>query len=338
MGKIPAISILTPVWNGLPYIKECVDSVLAQEFQDWEMIVGDNASDDGTSQYLQSLADPRIKVYRHEKNMGVYRNIHFLFNKATAPVYMGLCADDYFYPGALTKIMKEWETVDEKVGLITFNWKSRQMKQHKFQRFAYEALPKTINGINTLFSFFLFGNIPGNFSEVSAKVSIVAPEHYLYDIKFSADFEYWLRLSRTNSIYLTNTEVVYIRRHDRVAATYAITKGEYHEESYQVYEQIVNELSHYCDRQKLIDFYNIELCSYHLRSAINAAIHGRFEALKSFMRLKSPIFWRFQAIRCLPYALSEQYRFSISIKLAKSILKKVKHKETAAQEELVKHA
>lgn len=338
MRGTPAISILTPVWNGLPYIKECVDSVLAQDFQDWEMIVGDNCSNDGTSEYLQSLTDPRIKVFRHEKNLGVYRNIHFLFNKATAPVYMGLCADDYFYPGALRKIIDEWSNVDENVGLISFNWKDRQMKQHKFQRFAYEALPKTIHGANSVFAFFLFGNIPGNFSEVSAKVSLVAPEHYLYDIKFSADYEFWLRLTRGNGLYLTDTEVVYIRRHDRVAATYAITKGEYHEESYQVYEKIIDELSQYCDRDKLIRFYNIELCSYHLRSAINSALRGRFEALKSFMRLKSPIFWRFQIIRCLPYALSEPFRFSVSIKVAKSILKEVKHVKPKTKKDLVKHA
>ncbi len=70
MSVVPAISIITPVWNGLPYIKECVESVLAQDFQDWEMIVGDNASEDGTSEYLRTLNDPRIKVFRHEKNLG----------------------------------------------------------------------------------------------------------------------------------------------------------------------------------------------------------------------------------------------------------------------------
>ena len=45
MSALPAISILTPVWNGLPYIQECVESVIAQDFQDWEMIIGDNASE-----------------------------------------------------------------------------------------------------------------------------------------------------------------------------------------------------------------------------------------------------------------------------------------------------
>lgn len=338
MRRSPAISILTPVWNGLPYLKECVDSVLAQDFQDWEMIVGDNSSNDGTSEYLQALTDPRIKVHRHEKNLGVYRNIHFLFNKATAPIYMGLCADDYFYPGALQKIVDEWAKVDETVGLIAFNWKNRQMKQHKFQRFAYHALPKNLTGIDGVFAFFLFGNIPGNFSEVSARVSLVAPEHYLYDIKFSADYEFWLRLTRGNALYLTDVEVVYIRRHDKVAATYAITKGEYHEESYQVYEKIIDELSPYCNRDKLIRFYNIELCSYHLRSAINSALRGRFEALKSFIRLKSPIFWRFQLIRCLPYALSEPLRFSVGITGAKSILNEVKQVIPKKTKDLVKHA
>src|SRR5689334_14831687 len=126
MAKTPAISIITPVWNGLPYIKETVDSVLAQEFQDWEMIVSDNASTDGTSEYLASLKDPRIKVYRHEQNRGVYRNIQFCFTKCTAPVFMGLCADDYFYPGALQSIVNAWDAVSYKPGFITFNWKNRQ--------------------------------------------------------------------------------------------------------------------------------------------------------------------------------------------------------------------
>jgi len=328
MSAAPAISILTPVWNGLPYIKECVDSVLAQDFQDWEMIIGDNESDDGTTDYLRSLKDPRIKVFRHEKNLGVYRNIYFLFNKATAPIYVGLCADDYFYPGALTKVVNEWNHVGPEVGMITFNWKDRQMKQHTFQQYAYTALPKTLHGINSMFAFFLFGNIPGNFSEVSAKVSLVAPEHYLYDIKFSADYEYWIRLTKKNSMVLSDTEIVYIRRHDRVAATYVITKGEYLEESIAVYEDIIDELSPYCDRQKLITFYNIDICSFHLRSAINSALRGRFTALKSFMRLRSPIFWPrgFQMIGLLPFALSEPLRFSVSTKLARGILKSVLNK------------
>ena len=45
MPAVPAISILTPVWNGLPYIIECVASVLVQDFQDWEIKTGTNKQD-----------------------------------------------------------------------------------------------------------------------------------------------------------------------------------------------------------------------------------------------------------------------------------------------------
>lgn len=323
MSNVPVISILTPVWNGLPYIKECVASVLSQDFQEWEMIIADNASDDGTSEYLRTLTDPRIKVFRHEKNLGVYRNISFLFKKATAPIYVALCADDYFYPGGLSRVVNEWKVAGPDVGLITFNWRSRQMKHDKLMRYSYSALPPVLSGPDSVFAFFLFGTISGNFSEISAKVPVVVSEEFLENIKFSADHEYWLRISRKNGLYLSNTEVVYIRRHDRVAATYMLTKGEYLEESIEFYEKMIDELSSRCSRNKLITFYNIHICSFHLRNAIKSALFGKFDALKSFLRLRSTAFWPkgVQLFVCLPFALSETLRYPVSIRLAKNIMK-----------------
>jgi glycosyltransferase involved in cell wall biosynthesis len=320
MPTIPAISILTPVWNGQPYIKECVESVLAQDFQDWEMIIGDNASDDGTSEYLRTLTDPRIKVFRHEKNLGVYKNIRFLYNKATAPIYTALCADDYFYEGGLRKIVDEWASVGPEIGLISFNWKHRQLKHDRTTAYSYSALPNVLDHTNATIAFFLFGNIPGNFSEVSARVPLVKSEDFIYDIKYSGDYEYWLRLTKKSAMYLSDTEVVYIRRHDRVMATYAITKGEYHEESLPVFEKIIDELSSKCDRGLLKAFYNMNNCSYHLRDAIKSALFGKFTALRSFIALKSNIFWSLQLIRVLPFALSERLRYAVVVPLAGRIL------------------
>jgi len=328
MSQTPAISIVTPVWNGLPYFKETVESVLSQDFQDWEWIIGDNCSTDGTSEYLKTLTDPRIKVFRHEKNLGVYRNIYFIINKASAPIFIGLGADDYLYPGALPKILDAWKHVGPDTALISFSWKRRQIDQNQkglpndpVQQFAYSALPKKLVGQYSTLAFFLFGNIPGNLSEISGRVSIVAPEHFLYHIRFSADHEYWMRITRKHALHLSDEEVGFIRRHEATAASYMTAKGEYHEESYALFEQLINELSAYCDRDKLIAFYNLHLCSYHLRDAIKSALFGRFTALKSFLNLKSPIFWRFQFLRLLPFALSERLRFMLTVRLADDILK-----------------
>jgi glycosyltransferase involved in cell wall biosynthesis len=328
MSQTPAISLVTPVWNGLPYVKETVESVLSQEFQDWEMIIGDNCSTDGTSEYLKSLTDPRIKVFRHDQNLGVYRNIYFVINKASAPIFMGLAADDYLYPGALRKILDAWKHVGPETALISFSWKRRQIHQNQkglpndpVQQFCYSALPRKLAGLDSTLAFFLFGNIPGNLSEISGRVSVVAPEHPLYHIKFSADYEYWLRITKKYALHLSDEEVGYIRRHDATAATYMITKGEYHAESYELYEKLINELSAHYDRNKLIAFYNLQNCSYHLRDAIKSALFGKFTALKSFLNLKSPIFWRFQFLRLLPFALSERLRFILTVRLADDILK-----------------
>lgn len=322
MSKTPAISILTPVWNGLPYIKETVESVLSQNFQDWEMIISDNASTDGTSEYLASLTDPRIKFYRHEVNKGVYNNLTFCFSKATAEIFMGLCADDYFCgPDALEHVVKTWQAAGHRPAFISFNWKNRQINHDALMKFSYDLLPRSLSGAKSTIAYFLFGNIPGNFSEMSGRVAVVQNQRYIDNARFSADFEFWMRLSKEGGIEFDNKDVVYIRRHDRVAATYMLTKGEYHVESAGIYQNLINDLSVQYDRKALVDYYNVVICSFHLRAAIKAAAHGKFAAIKSFLRMRSPIFWPtgFQVLGCLPFAVSNGLRSRVSIAMARKI-------------------
>ena len=67
---IPEISVLMPVYNCQPYIEESVNSILNQTFTDFEFIIIDDCSTDGTFEYLQSLTDPRIKLIRKTENTG----------------------------------------------------------------------------------------------------------------------------------------------------------------------------------------------------------------------------------------------------------------------------
>ena len=323
MTSVPAISIITPVWNGLPYIKETIDSVLSQDFQDWELLIGDNESTDGTSEYLQSLTDPRIRVFRHEKNVGVYRNIRFLYSKAKAPIAVGLCADDYFHPGGLAMVVNEWATASPDTAYITFNWKERR-NHSKLTLYGYNTLPRKLDLLNSRLGFFLFGNIPGNFSEVSAKVDLFnAASDYIDYMKFAADFEFWSRLAKTGPVVLSDANIVYIRRHDRVAATYMATKGEFFTDTVAVYETLIDELSAYYDRKKLVRYYNIETRSFQLRDALIAILRARqFTNFKIFMTSKSSIFWPkwLQLIVCLPFALYEDGRLRLSVVLAKGLI------------------
>lgn len=67
------VSIITPTYNHERFISACLESVLAQTFSDWEMVVIDDASGDGTAEIVQKYArvDKRIRLIRHETNWGM---------------------------------------------------------------------------------------------------------------------------------------------------------------------------------------------------------------------------------------------------------------------------
>jgi len=98
------ISVLMPVYNGMPFIQEVIDSVRAQRCQDWELVISDNGTVDGTSDYIRSLRDSRIRFYQQSDNLGVYGNLNFLIARAGSSIAQILCADDTLLDGALEKI------------------------------------------------------------------------------------------------------------------------------------------------------------------------------------------------------------------------------------------
>src|SRR5208282_2137762 len=104
-----AVSIITPVWNGLPFLKACVESVQAQRFEDWELLISDDGSTDGSREWLANLPDPRIRIFEQSRNLGIFGNLNFLFDRAIAPVSQILCQDDYFADSrSLDKLDRLW--------------------------------------------------------------------------------------------------------------------------------------------------------------------------------------------------------------------------------------
>ena len=319
--KKPAISIVTPVWNGLPYINECVDSVLSQDYQDWELIISDNGSTDKTREYLDTLTDPRILVYKQETNLGIAGNLNFLLTKASAPVAHILCADDYFYPGAIGMILHEWESRPANTAFIGFNWK-KVIEQSIQARYSYSLLPKRLDPQKSQLAFFLFGNMPGNLSQVTCDVEMVrATGGFNEGLKQACDFEFWARITRNKSMILSDTETVYVRRHENTASIYLNKQGQLFAEQVAIYEKLVDQLSTYIDRKKLIDYFNIGICSFHLRAAIKAIFLGELASIKMYLGTKSPILWptwkRFFV--CLPFALYETGRVHWIISMARKL-------------------
>ena len=102
-SKKPKLSIGMPVYNGAKTLKKAINSILAQTFQDFELIISDNASNDETETICQKFAskDPRIHYIRQIKNIGAHANFNFLISKATEKYFMWAAADDWRSPDFL---------------------------------------------------------------------------------------------------------------------------------------------------------------------------------------------------------------------------------------------
>ncbi|MCG7850986.1 MAG: glycosyltransferase family 2 protein, partial [Methanosarcinaceae archaeon] len=75
-GSQPLVSVVTPVYNGEHYLKECIESILAQTYENWEYIILNNASQDGSRRIAQAFAekDPRIRLHDNEDVLPMVRN------------------------------------------------------------------------------------------------------------------------------------------------------------------------------------------------------------------------------------------------------------------------
>ena len=103
----PKVSVLIPTYNYAHYLPEAIDSVLAQTFEDFEVIIVDNCSTDNTEEivmeYLQK--DKRIQYFKNEENIGPYRNYNQCLLYASGEYIKFLNADDKFAPTLLEKFV-----------------------------------------------------------------------------------------------------------------------------------------------------------------------------------------------------------------------------------------
>jgi glycosyltransferase involved in cell wall biosynthesis len=102
-GKLPRLSIGLPVYNGERYLRFTLDSLVNQTFRDFELIISDNASTDGTKAICQEYAarDPRIRYYRNHENIGAAKNFNLVFQMARGELFKWAASDDVLSPDFL---------------------------------------------------------------------------------------------------------------------------------------------------------------------------------------------------------------------------------------------
>ena len=106
--KRPRVSIGMPVYNGGELLKSALDSLIAQDFIDFELIISDNASTDATADICRdySARDSRIRYLRRDKNYGSNNNAVYAFKQSTADYFMFAAHDDKWHPQYISSCVK----------------------------------------------------------------------------------------------------------------------------------------------------------------------------------------------------------------------------------------
>ena len=110
-AETPKVSVVMPVHNAMPYLDIAVESILGQTFQDFEFVILDDASTDGSTERLREWAsrDPRIRLLKEERNLGPARSSDRVARAASAPIVARTDADDVSYP---TRLAEQLEVLD----------------------------------------------------------------------------------------------------------------------------------------------------------------------------------------------------------------------------------
>lgn len=98
---MPKYSIIIPCYNGMPYIKSCIETIVSQNYSDYEIILSEDHSTDGTSEYVDSLNNPHIKSLHCPERMSMAEHWEWALTYATGEWQMFVGQDDglqsYFF-------------------------------------------------------------------------------------------------------------------------------------------------------------------------------------------------------------------------------------------------
>jgi Glycosyl transferase family 2 len=120
-GEAPTISVGLPVRNARDVVGRCLDSILSQDLADLELVVSDNASDDGTQELLADYArsDARIRLNVNETNVGIHENVNRVLELARGKLYRLISSDDWLEPGYLSTCVGALQARDDAIGVTT---------------------------------------------------------------------------------------------------------------------------------------------------------------------------------------------------------------------------
>ncbi len=207
------VSVVMPVYNGMPLLKESIESVLDQKSADFEILIGEDNSVDESLNYLSSLTDDHISLLKHKENIGLFANLNFLVKKARYELIQIWTQDDIMMEGCL----KETIEFHNRFPDIAYAYSKPIIIDNKGEIVRYTALEKDESvsvSMHTKTSL-ITGSLPGNLSNVSLKKQDLADVGYFNEsMKYCGDVDMWCKLSKNRPVGIIQKRLIKLRSHE----------------------------------------------------------------------------------------------------------------------------
>ena len=205
--EAPQITVAMPVFNGEGYVHLAIQSVLDQTYSDFELLIVDNCSTDGTLDVVKTFSDPRIRLHVNSTNLGMIGNWNRSVELATGEYIKFLSHDDLLDATCLEEQITGFlNHKQENLGIVTC--KKRVINEggkKVMPGFGLRGQSRLISGRVAIRKSIRSGrNIIGEPSVVLIKTSVLKSAGPFESPAFTPDIKMWFKILQKNNLYFIN--------------------------------------------------------------------------------------------------------------------------------------
>ncbi len=218
MHSSPNVCVCIPAYNYARYLVSALDSVIAQTYSNWEIVVCDNCSTDNTEEVIdryRSRLGPRLRYYRNERNIGALANFNRCRELARGDYVMFLCADDALHPGALMAMVRALDEHPTAAIATAFAVQDLDEDDQEIGPVYSKRMgPGLVCGREVLLAQCRFSGVIGPPSQVLLRLASLGPGD-LYDPRFeqNSDNALWCALCEHWDVVYVREALIYARYH-----------------------------------------------------------------------------------------------------------------------------
>lgn len=187
----PKVSVLLPVWQGEEHLRAAVESILNQTFKDFELLVIDDASADGSAEVIESYDDPRIRFFRNEANLGLTATLNRGLELARGEYVARMDQDDVSLP---ERLAKQVAFMDARPELAASGTWAREMDGEG------RVTGERRMAVGEELKYGYWWPCPIIHPSAIIRKSLLGPLRYNPEVGHAADYDLWLSLKKRHAL------------------------------------------------------------------------------------------------------------------------------------------